>query len=596
MANSSEIIVATEEETEETLTRYFSFAFFKKQLRQFSLSLLTMGASLILGLLSFGGMYVLWPALIPAFAGFLLSVVYEGEIYSQNLERAFEKLFTQNYFKTQLANDFLDTHFDDDNAATPDLYAFRARYNNALLDDDTDTLNELENTFEQQLCAERFDATTNALHAKGLFDWLHAEQTDNEPSLYEQYKARYENRKWPLLAIQLFSVISSLFMGLGTTYLLVETFTLVPILAAIPLTMWPILITPMAVIAGIAYGLLTYNSMTNFMANNTLVFWYKKLRDALLDDPFSLKNIGMAITAVCLFAMALTLTICTAGTWWTIAKEVPPLFQWMKRLPTFVMGVINPIILGLSSVVFNFENTSETLEDLDNANAFNFHQYWDDFTTGIKYLWDNENVLQWTNPFRIIHRFVILPMEYVFFIGHLFSIGVTADRIPGLSKYVSACIGGVSECFEDVPYFFGHDHPDDLRALRKKRLGESQGHTHEKNLPLRLIEAIALPFDYLSRAWNHVFGLLNTTNPPDDSRQPVPIPPTPNTPTINPPVGRRTTTRANQCECPASCVSASTDRSQGFRLFDPSRFQASSAPATRSNQEDPTPSESPSIV
>lgn len=38
------------------------------------LLLLTVGASLILGFLSFGGMYALWPVLPLAFAGFALSV------------------------------------------------------------------------------------------------------------------------------------------------------------------------------------------------------------------------------------------------------------------------------------------------------------------------------------------------------------------------------------------------------------------------------------------------------------------------------------------------------------------------------------------
>jgi hypothetical protein len=571
-------------DTDEASLSYFSFAYFKKKCRQFSLSLLTMGASLILGLLSFGGMYALWPALIPAFAGFLLSVIYEGEIYSQNLERAFEKLFTQNYFEKQLANDFLKTQQDNDITPDNDLFSFYADYQWALSGNDTKTLDELEETFAQQIRAKSFDDTTKSRHAKELYDYLHAEQPNDEPSLHEQYKTRYGSRKWPLLGIQLFSVVSSLFMGLGTTYLLVEIFTLVPVLAAIPLTIWPLLITPMAAIAGLAYGLLTYNSMTNFMANNTIVFWYKKLRDDLKENPFSLKNIGMAITAVCLFAMALTLTICTAGTWWTIAKEVPPLFQWMKRLPTFIMGVINPIVLGLSSVVFNFENTSETLDMLDNGKGVGFRQYWNNFTNSIKYLWANENPLQWLNPFRLIHRFVIMPMEYVFFVGHLFSIGVTADRIPGLSKYISAAIGSISEGFEDVHYFFGHNHPNSVKAQLDERLGESQGHTHEKNFPLRIIETIALPFVYLARAWDYVFGLLNASKPAGSSVLPT----------------HTTSSETSNADIPSNQNAAHTAANcrasgglHGLRLFDPSRF---ARPNPDSSPADPAPLGSPSIV
>src|SRR3990167_3092504 len=98
-----------------------SLIFFKKICRQFALTLLTLGASLILGLLSFGGMYALWPALVPALTGFFLSVIYEGEIYTQNLERAFEKIFNPNYFKKQLAKAFLKNHFQDNHEATVNL-------------------------------------------------------------------------------------------------------------------------------------------------------------------------------------------------------------------------------------------------------------------------------------------------------------------------------------------------------------------------------------------------------------------------------------------------------------------------------------------
>lgn len=75
------------------------------------LLLLTVGASLILGFLSFGGMYALWPVLPLAFAGFALSVAYEGEIYLQNIKGALNKLFKFNYLKNYLAKEYLLNHF-----------------------------------------------------------------------------------------------------------------------------------------------------------------------------------------------------------------------------------------------------------------------------------------------------------------------------------------------------------------------------------------------------------------------------------------------------------------------------------------------------
>ncbi len=494
--------------------QYLNAEVIKKALYRLMLNLLAAGASLILGLLSFGGMYALWPSLIPSSISSLLSVVYEGEIYTQNLQRAFDKIFTKNYFNHQLAKAFLKDILQNEDESEASFFAFQ-RYKLALRHrfGDKKVLDEFEAAFSKQIQAETFDESSKEPYARALFDWLH-QKRGGKPSLHEQYKARLAKRRLPLLGIQLFSIITSLFMGLGTSYLLVELFTLVPILTAIPFAFWPIIITPMAAIAGIAYGLLTYNAVTNLMTNNTLLTWYRKLRDNLKQNPYSLRNIGMAITATLLFAMALTLTICTAGTWWTVVQEVPPLFNWMRRLPAFVMGVINPIITGFSAVVFNFENSSETLTMIEqltdeNNKDLSIKPLKENIQNTFKHLRERENVLQWLNPFRLALVFVILPMRYLLFVGHLFSIGVTADRIPGLSKYFSAFLGSLSEGFEDVHYFFKHTHPTDLNSLLDERLGESQGHEHNQDIPSWLIGKIAQPFYFLSALWDSGFSRFN---------------------------------------------------------------------------------------
>ena len=57
----------------------------KKTLRYLAWALLTLGASLILGFLSFSGLWVLLPSLPWAFTAMALAVSYEGEIYLQNI-------------------------------------------------------------------------------------------------------------------------------------------------------------------------------------------------------------------------------------------------------------------------------------------------------------------------------------------------------------------------------------------------------------------------------------------------------------------------------------------------------------------------------
>jgi hypothetical protein len=74
----------------------------------------------------------------------------------------------------------------------------------------------------------------------------------------------------------------------------------------------------MAIVAGAAYGLLTYNSLTDMISNKTLSKWYERIR-ADLHQNKTAKNIFMATSAALLTSLALALTICTAGTWWTVA-------------------------------------------------------------------------------------------------------------------------------------------------------------------------------------------------------------------------------------------------------------------------------------
>ena len=83
----------------------------KKLSYTLSLLLLTLGASLIIGLLSFGGFYTLMPSLSLAFASFILSVAYEGEIYYQNIKGALNHLFSAKAFKEELALIYLRTYF-----------------------------------------------------------------------------------------------------------------------------------------------------------------------------------------------------------------------------------------------------------------------------------------------------------------------------------------------------------------------------------------------------------------------------------------------------------------------------------------------------
>ncbi|WED43115.1 hypothetical protein [Legionella cardiaca] len=509
------------------------------------LTLLTMGASLILGFLSFGGMFVLWPILPLAFAAFALSVAYEGEIYLQNLKGALNKLFfKRDYLKRHLANEYLLENFPDTTASDcPEFFKDYEKqlnllhlYDHKRLDESSladkkhieKTLRNMEKWFAQQLFGPN-KASKLSHYEADIKKWLDTHKRG-------KWQTKLDQRRSTFNKVKVFSVVAGAFMGVGTTYLLVEAFAAIPLLATIPFTMLPLFIVPMAAIAGAAYGFLTYNAVTDMINNDTIRKWYNKIRQDL-SNGVNPRSVFLAVTAIALVSLAIALTVCTAGTWWTVVKNTRPLFNWMGKIPSFVMGIIHPIITGMSSLVFNLQNTSESLEMIDEATKAKsglFQRMRESITKGWQKLREKENWWQILNPARILLKLTVTPLRILFFLGHLISIGVTADRVPGVPEILSALLGIISEGFEDAHYFFEHDHDKhhhhehdegehshehdenhDLhshhheskasahtKALLKERLASGHGHDHSADIPTRLLKALFSPLYALAAAWD----------------------------------------------------------------------------------------------
>lgn len=500
------------------------------------LLLLTLGASLIIGFLSFTGMFALAPFLGLAIGAFILSVAYEGEIYLKNIKGAFHKLFKSNYLKNQLAKDYLFHQFENDTINSKDLNCpqFFKDYEAALnllhkfehkrLDKKSKkvkrkiekSLKDMEKWFALQLFSENEESTIRTPYEQELRDWLKQSKQDEAKALLKKRRTTY---RWVLA----FSAVSGIFMGIATTYLLVEAFTILPILAAIPFTFLPAMIIPLALIAGLAYTFLIYNAITDMIHNDTLRKWYYKIRDDFKKG-VTWRNLLIAASAVTLVTLAIVLTLFTVGTWWTIAKHARPLFSWMSKIPSFIMGVVNPIILGVSQSIFNLENTCESLEMIYDAlnSTGNFVKK---LGKGIREafydMWDNENWLQMVNPFRILIKLIVIPLRLLLFLGHLVSIGVTADQVPGVSKKFSAGAGFLSELFEDLHFFVGDlfphtHHHHNTKDLLAERLGEGHGHDHSADIPSRCLTFLfkyIIPLYAAAAAWDYAASRLVTRTP-----------------------------------------------------------------------------------
>lgn len=576
-----------------------------------ALILLTTGASLTLGFLSFGGMYALIPALSLAFAAFILSVAYEGEIYLQNIKGALGKLLKRNYLHDHLGKEFLLELFPK-NTDEPDCPQFFKDYEKQLkllaefgdkkLTKDSKatkkqtekTLKDMEKWFALQLFSK--DEPEDSPYASELHTWLakdfllkklaKAKDVKKLPQFFVEYQElvnqlaalnqqelseenspliaqlkeqmrqkekwfasqlhlvgknkatspveqdlqawlakeknktewqkKFEKNQGRFTMAKVFSTFSAVFMGLGSTYLIVEAFSVIPWIAAIPFALWPLAIVPMALVAGVAYGLLTYNAITDMINNDTINKWFKKLRHDL-SNGLTVRKIFIATMAVVLTGLAVALTICTAGTWWTVANNARPLFAWMGKMPAFIMGIINPIITGISAVFFNLQNSAESLEMLDEATQSKtniFKSVFQSIKKGFAHLRDTENWLQMLNPFRLILKLTITPLRVLLFIGHLISIALTADRMPGVPQIVAALIAIVSEGFEDAGYFIGkapHKPKSEksTQELLEEHFDDDAGHSHDADIPTRILKALAAPLYALAALWDYLTSKIN---------------------------------------------------------------------------------------
>lgn len=493
----------------------------KKILYYVVLFSLTLEACLILGFLSFGGFLALWPTLLPlAFAAFALSVLYDGEIYFQNIKGALQKLsLRRSFLKQHLAKAYLLEHvaenqnafFTDYATVLKQLASFEHKKLTKVNKQQKKQLQKTLRTMEKWFAMQLFDPSPQekqSEYEKALQKWLKTNKQSEQQTLLTQRTRIFHGAK-------LFSLLAAGFMGLGTTYLLMESFTAIPLLASFALT--PALIIPLAAIAGLAYGLLTYNAVTDFINKDTLRQWFKKIREGGLTP----RNVLMVVISIALALLAIALTLLTMGTWKDIVAHAPSL-EMLKKIPTVVMSIINPIITGLSALIFNLQNTSETLTEIhDKLNPVEKHHEHKEKKepkekkpSALSKLYSKENLLQIFNPFRLLLTLLLTPLRLLFFIGHLASIAFTTDRIPGAER-LAAVLAFISEGFEDWHYFFKHKHAHchgkpELSDLLKERLGDKHAHNHDTDLPTRLLKLIFSPLYALAALWDSAASQYNS--------------------------------------------------------------------------------------
>ena len=237
----------------------------KKYSKQALTVFLTLGAIVLLGLLSFSGMYVLLPLLGISIAAFVLSVIYEGEIYHKNISNALDKLLNRNFTAHLLGEMFLD-EFDFTKISAP---AFFKTYKK---------LRSLPASPERDKRLETMKTWLGKLLMGSLADTPYQEEVVEFIS--RQYKEDYRLKAQEVSTyhsyIKIFSAVASGLMALGTIFLILEALPALPFIIIAPAVL-PYIVIPMASLAGIAYGFLSYNALTDFLLKNKFKDWWENI-------------------------------------------------------------------------------------------------------------------------------------------------------------------------------------------------------------------------------------------------------------------------------------------------------------------------------
>lgn len=597
---------------------------FKKIPYYFVLVTAAVGASLILGLLSFVGMMslTLTPIFLLGIFSAILAVAYEGEIYSKNIITALDRVNIPKFLRHALAKELLletllasDPHrpypqfFKDYKASIEKLkfladeiasaYAalVKARKKRAPTKELKHVIKDLKKqkravAMQLQVMEKYF---TEKAFSNKLPDKNNPYQTELAIWFAQENRGEildnlYMERRSQLFWTVGFALTTGGFMAWGTIFMLSSTMTMLSTFAGVSATTAATLVTlaaapyfliPLALIAGIAWGFLVYSSVSDLIINRTLtkllsdirtffathgelllfvagciflpifvipgaiiaaITWnvlasqntakrfkegsFKKKVYEWLDKRFtgqlSAKSLLTFLFGIISLGLTVTLGVFIAATFFTIGTEPATILEALKGTFQYTAAILMAIAVGLSEMLFAFQNIHHSVEELRKGAHIKphfFRRFAKKMAHDWKKLCEEENWLQMINPARLLIKLTLTPIRIVLFLGHLLSIGVTGDQVYGVPTWVTAFIQSLMELGIDLDYFAGflfHQHDNSTEELMRARLRTGQSHEHgDDDIPTRLLKliylipyGIAILWDYLASHIGYVAGIV----------------------------------------------------------------------------------------
>lgn len=482
-----------------------------KALRYVVATFLTMGTILSVGFLSFSGLWIIYPYIIPAILAFFLSGAIEGKVFGISIFKGLArlKLLTSNAQKHLLfseLNKFLSKKDEIEIASQctflQDYWNQRKKYkvlkNNPSANEEDikeakKRLEELKNYFYQQINIPN-DAD-NENH--------YISQVIKEASLIELKSAK--RSVWFLRFFWIISILVGIVSGFVTAFAVQEAIT-VGLALSLSVTTISAIVWPVAIFAAIGATFLLYYAITDIVKNDAIEKAFSKTLQLFkrkdIDNQkeplgaYLLRLLSLSIVVVGITSLTVFATAASGGTCWIVMQNGIKLLA--PKLPIFVAYCASAILIPINFVTDLIYGFSTTLQTIDNCKSIfiaifegikhpikAFKSFYSNILSNLKKVKREETWVQFFNPFRILAKLIISPLQSLVFIGHLISIGFTTDRFLNVPPPLVAGVCAVSEGLQDLSFLTTED---DHHHTQQDHEGEDDhDHGNLLQLPLQVL-------------------------------------------------------------------------------------------------------------
>ncbi len=447
-----------------------------KALRYVISIFLTIGTVLSIGFLSFSGLWIIYPYVVPALLAFILSGAIEGKVFGISIFKGLArlKLLTSNAEKHLLfseLNKFLEKP------------SFQNKYQCDFLNDYRNqrkkykALKNNPNANEQDIN----EAKKRLEELKTFFYQQLKEPDDNvipyiskefkETSLHELKSARRS-----VAFLRFFWVVSILVgivSGLVTAFAVQEAIT-VGLALSLSATVISAIIWPVAIFAAIGATFLLYYVITDIVKNdliseactNTLKLFKRQGEESI--SAYLLRLTALSIVVIGIMGLTVFATAACGGTCWIAMQKGLKLLA--PKLPTFVAYCASVILIPINFTTDLIYAFSTTFQTIDNCKKIFFSlfdaikhpigtvkSFYFNVKSNLKKVKQNETWAQFFNPFRILAKLILSPLQALIFLAHLISIGLTTDRFFNVPPPLVAGVCAMSEGLQDLSFLTTED-------------------------------------------------------------------------------------------------------------------------------------------